>query len=106
MAQQKEGDSASDTMDHPVHLTVSREEAKALRASVKQRQEDKDREKEMEASKYVAPLAQRWTEGVSRLGTPLEQTPGERAGELRNTFLNAPAQSGHQEGVAPPQQLD
>jgi len=79
MAQQTEGDSTSDTMDHPIYLTVSQEEEKAWRSSVKQRQEDKDREKEMETIKYAAPPAQIWTEGVSRLGTPLVQTPAERS---------------------------
>jgi len=59
MDQRTESDYASDTMDHPVHLTVSQDEAKAWRASVKQQQEDKDREKEMEASKYAAPPAHR-----------------------------------------------
>ena len=42
----------------------------------------------MEASKYAALPAHRWTEGVSQIGTPLEQTPGARAGQPRNTFLN------------------
>jgi hypothetical protein len=46
-----ERDYASDTMERPVHLTASQEEAKAWRAAVKQRQEDKDRESEREAIK-------------------------------------------------------
>ena len=94
MTQLTENDYASDTMDRSVHLTVSQEEVKAWRAAVKQRQEDKDREKERETSKKAAPPAHRWTEGVSRLGTPLAQTPGERAGEPRNTFLNSGNRTG------------
>ena len=77
--------------------------------ALEQRQDDKDRKKEREASKYATPPAHRWTEGVSRLGTPSAQTPGERAGEhatLFSTLETAPARYGHQTGVAPPQQSD
>jgi len=45
--------------------------------------------KRQRRGKQVSTRHHRWTEGVSRLVTPSAQTPGERAGEPRNTFLNS-----------------
>ena len=95
-------------MERPVHLTVSQEEAKAWRAAVKQRQEDKDREKEREASKYAAPPAHRWTEGVGwdHLWHKRREREQENHATLFSTLATAPARYGHQTWVAPPQQSD
>ena len=60
-----EKDHGSDTMERPVNLTVSQEEERAGRVSVKQRQEDRNREAEREARKLAATQAHKWTEGES-----------------------------------------
>ena len=52
----------------------------------RQRVRGNETTKEREASNYAAPHMDR---GSQSAGTPSTQTPGERAGEPRNTFLNS-----------------